>query len=56
MPETFISDRGFNSFTFLAWVIVDGTMANSYLVKTNGMNIIIDAGTPGSGKKNYRIS
>ncbi len=30
---------------------IDGTMANSYLVKTNGINIIIDAGTPGSGKK-----
>ncbi|WMT50816.1 MAG: MBL fold metallo-hydrolase [Ferroplasma sp.] len=30
---------------------IDGTMANSYYVNLNGEKIIIDAGTPGSGKK-----
>ena len=30
---------------------IDGAMANSYLIMIDGMNIIVDAGTPGSGKK-----
>ncbi len=30
---------------------IDGTMANSYYLDLNGEKIIIDAGTPGSGKK-----
>ena len=30
---------------------IDGAMANSYLIMIDGMNIIVDTGTPGSGKK-----
>jgi glyoxylase-like metal-dependent hydrolase (beta-lactamase superfamily II) len=30
---------------------IDGTMANSYFIMIDGMKIIVDAGTPGSGKK-----
>ena len=39
IPETFISDRGFNSFTFLAWVIVDASFGMNGIMRYRGYDI-----------------